>query len=772
MTSAILAAFLASHSITPSPAPSLPADAVIMCSFVVNEQPHGEVLVAFSEEDVWIEPAGLTRAGLQWTGVLDKIIDGESLVSLSSVHPALTFEFDERNVTLRISAPAAAFAAQTIQFASAPLEPVLRPRHNSFFVNYAATFADGHRPIYAGEIGLRAAGGLLRSTLARGVNGALTRGATTVAVDDEMRLVRWEAGDAVLSSGASGATLPIAGLTVSRNLGIDPSFVAFSPLTMSGVAAAPATAEVYVNDQLVSRTPVAPGVFELRNLSVPSGAGSARVVIRDHFGRTEEITRSFYRAPNVLRRGLHQFRYGVGALRTNASSRLFEYRGVTGFGQHRVGITDSLTIGATAQAAKEMSGGGVEVALRTLAGEVELQGFGTRTRIGSGTALLTGYAYRGARFGAGMSVRMLSRDFEELGMDRESARPRVDWQAYVNMIVAGGNSVSVQHTTLRDWQKGHLERTSVSTGVRLSSRLQLLVAASSSFDGTRRTRAVVASMSVPLGRRGSAAASYDARSDGPGRVNLEVQRSLPLGPGVGYRLHWQDRPIAASAGVVDVQNQAGRVQLRRDVVGSSATNSVNLAGSVVAIGGAIQAARPVDDAFALVRVSDVPGVRTYLSNQLVGRTNRRGEVLVPSLVSYYANRIAIDDRDVPLTHEVGLKELLVAPALRGGALLPFPVRRMRNITGRFLLRSPDEIAPQYGDAEAQWGEGAEHIALGPGGEFFFERATSGMHEVRVSYLGLRYVCILRVGPAQSAPAVEDLGPVSCASEANADAGTR
>jgi outer membrane usher protein len=445
---------------------------------------------------------------------------------------------------------------------------------------------------------------------------------------------------------------------------------------------------------------------------------------------------------------------------------------MAGFAQHRVGLTDSLTIGASAQAAKDLTGGGLELSARTPVGELELRGFGSRTRLGSGTAAAAAYAYRNARFGAGLSMRTLSRDFDELGMERAYTKPRFDAQAYINMMVANGTSVSVQHTRLRDWQKSRIERTSLSTGVRLSSRLQLVVAVSSSFDGARHTRGVLASMSVPLGRRASAASSYEARSNAPGRANMEVQRSLPLGPGVGYRLQWQDGPMAAGAAVLDAQGAPGRVQLRRDIVGNTATNSVSVAGSIVAIGGAIEAARPVDDAFALVRVSDVPAVRTYVSNQLVGRTNRRGEVLVPSLVSYYGNRITIDDRDVPLTHDVGLKELLIAPALRGRAVLPFPVRRVRNITGRFVLRSPDETAPGNGDAEAQWRDGPERVALGPAGEFYFERATSGAHQVRVSYLGSRYVCRLSVGPEQSSPAVEDLGQIACASEASADAGTR
>jgi hypothetical protein len=208
MTAAILVAFIASHSTAHAPSSGPPAGAVIMCVLLVNDRPSGEVLAAFGEKDVWVQSAGLTRAGLQWTGVLDKIVDGEALVSLSSVRPAITFEFDERTVTLRISAPPIAFGSHAIQMGSSPLEPVLRPRNNSFFMNYATTVAGGARPSFAGEIGLRAGGALLRSTLSRDVDGTLTRGATTIVVDDERRLVRWEAGDAFVSSSAARRSRP------------------------------------------------------------------------------------------------------------------------------------------------------------------------------------------------------------------------------------------------------------------------------------------------------------------------------------------------------------------------------------------------------------------------------------------------------------------------------------------------------------------------------------------------------------------------------------
>ena len=39
--------------------------------------------------------------------------------------------------------------------------------------------------------------------------------------------------------------------------------------------------------------------------------------------------------------------------------------------------------------------------------------------------------------------------------------------------------------------------------------------------------------------------------------------------------------------------------------------------------GSLYATRPIQDGYALVRVPDVGGVRTYVSNQEVGRTTKR-----------------------------------------------------------------------------------------------------------------------------------------------------
>src|ERR1035437_6312172 len=93
------------------------------------------------------------------------------------------------------------------------------------------------------------------------------------------------------------------------------------------------------------------------------------------------------------------------------------------------------------------------------------------------------------------------------------------------------------------------------------------------------------------------------------------------------------------------------------------------AGGLVVIGGGVHPTRPVNDSFALVRVPEVGGVRTYLNNQEIGRTDRHGNVLISNLLPYYANRVAISDQDVPIDRDVQTIEQSVAPPFRGGALI-------------------------------------------------------------------------------------------------------
>ena len=72
---------------------------------------------------------------------------------------------------------------------------------------------------------------------------------------------------------------------------------------------------MFVQNQLRTVTQVPAGPFTLDNVPVISGAGDARVVVRDALGRESIVTSSFYVAGGLLRPGLTDWNVGAGKLR-------------------------------------------------------------------------------------------------------------------------------------------------------------------------------------------------------------------------------------------------------------------------------------------------------------------------------------------------------------------------------------------------------------------------------------------------------------------------
>jgi outer membrane usher protein len=193
--------------------------------------------------------------------------------------------------------------------------------------------------------------------------------------------------------------------------------------------------------------------------------------------------------------------------------------------------------------------------------------------------------------------------------------------------------------------------------------------------------------------------------------------------------------------------------------------SLNAAGGLVYQAGSLIPARPVDSSFALVRVPEVKDVRVYASNVLVGRTNDRGDLLVPNLLPYYGNRLSIDDRDVPLNYEVRAVEQTIAPPYRGGAFVEFPVRQIRTVTGSVVIRDNKKVeaVPAFGQLTLT-GNGEAYVSpIGRGGEFYFENIPAGTYNANIEYRD--GTCQFHLPVPPGADPVVKLGRSVCSTEA-------
>ena len=204
----------------------------------------------------------------------------------------------------------------------------------------------------------------------------------------------------------SAAPLSVAGLSVSRDYDLDPYFVRYPTVGLSGAVSAPATLDVYVNDRLVRREQLPPGTFTLNDVPVPVGAGSARVVMRDAFGREQEIGGNYYVTTSLLSRGLQQYQYAAGAERRDPTYRNWDYGRPVFMATHRVGVTDAFTVGGRVEGASSITSGGPQAVARLgRFGEVEGAFAVSRGDRGTGHAWSASYLFVGRVFSAGGAWR-------------------------------------------------------------------------------------------------------------------------------------------------------------------------------------------------------------------------------------------------------------------------------------------------------------------------------------------------------------------------------
>jgi outer membrane usher protein len=328
--------------------------------------------------------------------------------------------------------------------------------------------------------------------------------------------------------------------------------------------------------------------------------------------------------------------------------------------------------------------------------------------------------------------------------------------------VVRGLSLSAQYTASKYRDGDRRAGASLSASVQVAQPATLFLSAGRSRDqGKGWATEVFAGLTYWMGARTTGSLNFDS-TGGSTVSSAEVQRPLPRGEGLGYRLQARGQRGADDGGLALVQYQSsfGRYEASYDRLGQQGNFSLNASGGVAAIGGSLYATRPVEQGFALLRLPGVPGVRGFLSNQEVGRTDGQGDLLIPDLLSYYGNRVSISDRDIPVDYAIEATERVVAPPYRGGALLSFPVRKIRTLSGTLVVeREGEELVPSFGQITVAMDGGSAGSPIGRGGEFYLENVPPGDRPATVEFKEGTCRFILRV--PDSPETFVKLGKVVC-----------
>ncbi|SRR5579883_79259 len=731
-------------------------DERLLAELCVNGGCHGTAFVVIRNGHVLVDADALKRAKVQLDGVAPIEVSGHDFIDLSALDRGSTLQFDDTRTRLDLTLPAAAFSAHTLDLGSAS-HRMVPPSTTGAYLNYAVDAAThGQSSLYF-DAGMTHGTSLLATTAQWTQQRGWSRGMTHYDYDDVPHLRRFTVGDqfAYSSDGLGGAAL-IGGFGIARAYDLDPYLITFPQPTIAGLLQAPGTIDVYKNGVLVGQREVGAGPFDLAGLGIGPGTNDVRVVVHDPFGGTRVLNQNFYGASQSLAPGLSEFAYQVGLERPSPEQDGYESDEPVLLARQRWGFTDRITAGYRLEASRGLMNVGPNVDLRLPFGYLHLALAASEDHGSNGHAETAAYQIIGHALSFNAGVSLFSSGYRRLGDDSTTLHPRD--ARYLSIGYTPFQRVSVfANVDSTHYENGVRQRgVGIGGSVNLGYGSSLILSLAHRMDrpGANDNQALL-NFVIPLGRDDF---SFNAsHAQGQTTYGVSAQRSLPSDTGYGYALDAQhDDSGFYGRGEFDYQNAYGRIAVIGSRFPGSEDASVLLSGSVIALGGRVFAARPLDTGYALVQVPDMAGIEVTRENLPVGRTDSHGDLLVPGLLPYQANRIGIDQSSVPVTDAIGTTEVTTSVPRFGGSVVRFDVHPLRAVKGRASIAG----------AHASLGTLRIEIAgtpvispIGLDGGFYFADVPAGDYAALLRNDGQDARCELHV-PERKSP-VFDIGEISC-----------
>lgn len=741
---------------------------ILVVDLRVNQQDVGDTFVLQDEAGSFYVSEAVLR---QWD-VQDPLPEpvefrGDIYYSLCELDGATT-ELDSRLMQLEVFLPPRLMATRNLDLNRYQAAPTIED--TGLYMDYQLNAADyagsGNRqfnarlqPVLFGEFGNVSANTLYRhrSTPPSGFDDDAGSGLAlldlTWSKDDPERMRSLRFGDIITRTAGGGSSFRMGGLQVGTNFSTRPLYITYPLPQFYGEATVPTALDVYVNGQLRRREQVEPGSYVLEDIPVINGAGQLQVVARDALGQQQIFSQDFYSSTELLKEGLTDYSFSIGAIREDYGVANFQYGAPAAAGTWRHGLNGHHTVEAHAEVTDGLAllgagsryvvpaGGTVRSDLAVSSGR---EGSGARWRLGFRQQIDT-YSYNLDIAGAG-------RNFRVAGSDMPAPAVEVFLNAGRNFFEQGAIGASLVHREYHDRSRQSVFSLNYNRSFQNRLRLSSFISYTRDIDDDV---AVGLRFSMPLGERQYASGGFTDRA---GRQVLEAQyrRALPRGNGFGYYLGASvlDSRFLDAGG--SWQTQYGNYNLDvRNNEGSGTAWLATASGSVAWLDGLAQFTRRIDDGFAVVNVGGIEGVRVYAENIEIGRTNEDGQLFVPGLRPYLNNQLRIEVDDVPLNASVGQANIVATPYSRSGVVVNFDVRMANNVMMRVV--TPDG-RPLPEGAMAEVSSSLEEFPVGMDGKLFLQNIDRSS-EVTLRWHGKS--CTLDVPFPAGGQVIARVGEVVC-----------
>jgi outer membrane usher protein len=705
----------------------------------VNTESKGDFFVEMDDQgELYFKVEDLVSLKLSIADDASVLIKGEKFAPVSAIRDVRT-TFDINKLTVSI-------IGKTLekQYTSIEVYPSLSHPQNLYFQKEQSAFVNyGLSYVYSDPLGFQAftasnklgarsgdvffiSDSLYTKTEFDSQFVRLTTSATYERKDDLQWLV---VGDQFARSGDLGGTINIGGIGFSKVYRMDPYFMTQPMFNLKGVTAYPTQAEIYMDGVLVGRQAVPPGAFEMKNIYSYGGVHSLEILLRDPFGNEQRIAYPLYFDVQLLREGLHEYSYNAGFLREQYGVMSNEYGKPAFSAFHRYGVTSFFNIGARAEGSDDVYNVGFSTAFTMpKVGSFALSLANSSANSHSGYAGSFVYSYQHGSFNTTLHAIVYSRDYATVSAPASLDMTRFDRGFGLGFLVPKVGSMAFSYSENATYGGLSTRVTSANYSRDLTRNTSFFATASATHTQDT-TYGFFIGLNFTPAKNVHGTAQYNKTGD-VNTETLQIQNDIPIGEGVGYRaslMRSTDGTSTIYSANPSLQYNARYGIYSLDMVAQNSSGkmtesyTIGAAGSFVYAGGFYGIARPVNDSFSIVMVSDVPHAKVFNNGIAIGETGQSGMVVVPSLFSYNQNLVSVDAKDIPMDYAMSGVNAKIFPSLWGGSCISFDALKVRAVTGSvFGVKGDKKIPLEFVDISIKAADREVTAPTGRNGEFYIE----------------------------------------------------
>ena len=598
-----------------------------------------------------------------------------------------------------------------------------------------------------------------------------TRLDTTWSYSDPDRITSYRMGDVITGGLAWTRPVRLGGMQIQRNFSLRPDLITMPLPELSSNAAIPSTVDVYINNTRRLSQDVPAGPFLISDVPVVTGDSTARLVVRDGLGRETVTETPLYASASLLDVGMMDYSAEIGFARQSYGTESFSYDALlVGSGTLRYGLTQRMTLESHIEGGDTFATGGMAL----VAG---LGSFGVGTVGGAWSHHESGEGYlASASIDAslwGMTLRDSTvRTFEDYQDIASIASENVSSHRSAP-VASSGQAKALDQLAVAvplDFTATSLNFTYTHMETTWGDRSRIVgVSANRSFGETgnmfvtaytdverKNAFGLFAGVSWSFGNNKSASMAAISDASGTSIVSEAFARRQGSNNTLDMRLRDSEGQNTARAVAVTYSDPTTRASGRIEQWDKAVSVKAEAEGALVLIGGEVFATRQIDDAFAVIDAGS-PGVEVEFENRPIGKTGRRGKMLIPDLRSYESNAISINPESLPIHSSVDKTSEKIVPHTKSGVWMDFGIKTQIQSAVVVLKRQDGQFVAAGSVVSLE--DGTDGNVVGYDGQAYLTE-VSGRRRLVVSQTGFPN-CGVDVDFGISGQGRNEFGPLAC-----------